>query len=74
MSRQSQPHHKIQIDQIIMKVAIAIELGKSFYWQLLCGILFVELNTGIRVGTVFLKLKLLTWFGSDFLPNNRKFQ
>ena len=36
-----------------MKVAIAIELGKSFYWQLLCGILFVELNTGIRVETQF---------------------
>ena len=53
MSRQSQPQHQIQIDQIIMKVAIAIKLEKSFCWLLLCGILFVELNTGIRVGTVF---------------------
>ena len=34
-------------------VAIAIKLEKSFYWQLLCGILFVELNTGIRVETQF---------------------
>lgn len=51
MSRQSQPQHKIEHWNMKKIVAIAIKLEKSFYWQLLCGILFVELNTGIRVET-----------------------
>ena len=71
MSRQSRRQHQMQIDQTMAKVAIAIKLERNFYWQLLCGILYVESNTGIRVGTFITHLffvKILARLVANFLP------